>query len=131
MTTPTAKPGATRILSRDFTLAEKSLIRKVHGFMPPEQLLRLLNERLECDLGAKAVKYTMEQLYTEISGIAGAVPAAGSGWAGLRKLLNKARRDGILQQINEQLIDDFAVVFSLSPKQVLNLKDILLRTEEA
>jgi hypothetical protein len=99
--------------------------------MPAEQLLRLLNERLVCDLGADAKPYTMEQLYAEIGDAAGAVPVGGHDWASLRKLLAKARRAGVLSPITEQVINDFAVVFSLNTRQVLRLKDIILRTEES
>jgi hypothetical protein len=44
----------------------------------------------------------------------------------MRKLINQARRDGVLGQVNEQVINDFAVVFSLNTRQVLALKDVLL-----
>ncbi len=52
--------------ARPFTVAEKGLIKKVHGFMPPQQLLEILNERLVCDIGQDAVLYSMEQLHAEI-----------------------------------------------------------------
>ena len=45
-------------------------------------------------------------------------------------LLAKARREGVLDQINEQVINDFAVVYSLNQKQVMTLKDILLNGED-
>lgn len=71
--------------AREFTAAEKGLIRKVHGYMPAQQLLSILNERLVCDLGPDAMPYTMEQLYAEIGDVAGAVaPAGGHDWASLR-----------------------------------------------
>lgn len=117
--------------AREFTVAEKGLIRKVHGYMPAQQLLGILNERLACDLGPDAMPYTMEQLYAEIGDVAGAVvPAGGHDWASLRKLLAKAKREGLLDAITEQVINDFAVVFSLNQKQVLTLKDIVLQTED-
>lgn len=117
--------------AREFTAAEKGLIRKVHGYMPAQQLLSILNERLVCDLGPDAMPYTMEQLYAEIGDAAGAVvPAGGHDWASLRKLLAKARRAGVLDAITEQVINDFAVVFSLNQKQVLTLKDIILQAKE-
>lgn len=117
--------------AREFTVAEKGLIRKVHGYMPAQQLLSILNERLVCDLGPDAMQYTMEQLYTEIGDVDGAMaPAGGHDWASLRKLLAKARRAGVLGTITEQVINDFAVVFSLNQKQVLTLKDIVLQPEE-
>jgi hypothetical protein len=135
LTTGSRPPEATTSsprtsLPRAFTAAEKSLIKKLHGFMPAEQLLRILNDRLVCDLGSHAAPYTMEQLYTEIGDAAGAVPAGGHDWASLRKLLAKARRDGVLASVSDQVIDDFAIVFSLNAKQVLRLKDILLNVED-
>ncbi|MHB8564154.1 MAG: hypothetical protein ACYDDA_09480 [Acidiferrobacteraceae bacterium] len=112
--------------AREITPAERALIRKIHGYMPAEQLLAILNERLACDLGPDALPYTMEQLYAAIGDTADVVPAGGHDWASLRKLLAKARRTGALDGINEQVINDFAVVFSLSMKQAMSLRDILL-----
>lgn len=117
------RPGAKS--AREFTAAETDLIRKLHGFMLPQQLLNLLNERLRSDLGPDALPYTMDQLYAEI-GDAPTPAAGGHDWPGLRKLLAAAERAGTLSAVNEQVIDDFAVVFSLNQKQVLVLKDILL-----
>lgn len=115
--------------AREFTFAERSLIRRVNGFMPAEQLLALLNERLVCDLGPDAARYTMEQLHAEIRDLPGPVPAG--DWSALRKLLAHARREGVLQQINARLVDDFAVVFSLSTAQALRLKDVVLNAKES
>lgn len=122
------RPGAKS--AREFTAAERDLIRKLHGFMLPPLLLNLLNERLRADLGPDALPYTMDQLYAEIGDAP--TPAAGGGhdWPGLRKLLAAAERAGTLAAVNEQVIDDFAVVFSLNQKQVLVLKDILLQTQD-
>lgn len=117
-----------------FSAAEKALIRKVHGFMPAAQLLALVNERLACDMGPDADPYTMEQLHQEIGDVPSA-PVQGSAggprdWSGLRKLLAQARRNGTLKSIDERVIDDFAVVYSLNPKQVLGLKDVVLKAAE-
>lgn len=114
---------------RAFTAAEKALIRKVHGYMPAQQLLEVLNERLACDLGPDEPPHTMEQLYAEI-GEADAAPAGGHDWSSLRKLLARARRERVLDQVTRQVIEDFAVVFSLSPAQLLRLQDVLLRAKE-
>lgn len=111
--------------SRDFTTAEKALIRKVHGYMPPLQLLALLNERLQADLGDAASLYTIDQLHAEISSLPGGGLDAGD-WSGLRKYLAQARRDGLLQTLTAQIVDDFTVVFALSSAQQLRLKDIVL-----
>lgn len=123
------RPPKKPIGRAQFTPAERALIRKVHGYMPAQQLLAILNERLACDLGPDADPHTMEQLYAEI-GEAGAMPEGGHDWASLRKLMARARRDGVLASVGETMIDDFAVVFSLSPKQVVRLKDIVLRARE-
>lgn len=127
---PPATAAAAQQSPRDFTAGDKALIRRVHAYMNPLQLLGVLNTRLTCDLGDGAVLYTVEQLRAEIAGVTSAMPAAGTGWGALRKLLANARRNGVLEKIDEQRIDDFAVVFSLTQKQVISLKDILLAAEE-
>jgi len=114
---------------RAFTPAEKALIGKVHGYMPAQQLLEVLNERLLCDLGPDEVQHTMEQLYAEL-GASEALPAGGHDWSSLRKLVATAKRAGVLDAVTRQVIDDFAVVFSLSSGQVLRLHDVLLRAKE-
>ena len=57
-------------------------------------------------------------------------PASDNSWAALRKLLARAKRDGTLRRISAQVINDFAVVFSLSPKDLMRLRDILLQPAE-
>jgi hypothetical protein len=116
--------------ARQFTEAEKALVRKIHGYVPPQQLLGILNERLKGDLGPNVSPYTTEQLHAEIAAIGGSVANKGNDWAGLRKLLAQADRNGTLRLVTEQVIGDFAVIFSLSPKQLMRLKDILLQREE-
>ena len=126
-----AAAGSAATPARDITPAERALIKKLHGFMPAQQLLGILNERLACDLGPDAAPYTIDQVYAEIGEHAVAAPAGGAqDWAGMRKLLTMARKSGVLAAINEQVINDFAVVYSLNPKQVLGLKDILLHDAE-
>ncbi len=120
---PAAKP-------RDFTAADKALIRRVHAYMNPLQLLGILNTRLTCDLGVSADLYTIDQLRTEIASVSSAVPAAGNDWGSLRKLLAKARRDGVLNGITEQTLNDFAVVYSINQKQLLTIKDTVLLAME-
>jgi hypothetical protein len=82
------RPEAQRLrnpqVSRTFTEAEKSLIRKIRGYLPPLQLLAILNDRLRSDLGPDAAPYTVEQLHAEIAALPGAKPGANHGWAGLR-----------------------------------------------
>lgn len=114
---------------RAFTPAEKAFIRKVHGYMPAQQLLDVLNERLTCDLGPEEPQHTMEQLHAEIGEVQ-TVPAGGHDWSSLRKLVANARRSRVLDAITRQVIDDFAVVFSLNSRQVLHLHDVLLRAKE-
>ena len=116
--------------ARGFTEADRSLIRKIHGYMPRTQLLGILNDRLRSDLGPDAKPYSIEQLHAEIAALPGAKPGGDHGWAGLRKLLAHAKQTGTLDQIDEQVINDFAVVFSLSPKHLMRLKDVLLQPEE-
>lgn len=119
---PTGGAGA----ARQFTVAEKSMIAKMHGFLPAEQLLDLLNERLSFDLGPDAAPYTMDMLRQEIANLGAASVSDGSDWSALRKRLAQARKSGVLAAIGRQVLDDFAVVFSLNPAQVLRLKDVLL-----
>lgn len=126
-----AKNAASAALPpRPFTPAERALIRNVHGSLPPERLLQILNERLVADLGNTIRPYTMDQLYAAIRELGGPHSSAGLDWAGLRNLLAEARNSGLLATITEQIIDDFCVVFSLNPKQALTLKDTILADEE-
>jgi hypothetical protein len=118
--------------ARDFTVAERSMINKLHGYMPAQQLLDLLNERLRGDLGPDAAPYGLDQLREVIGDMALAAPAlVTNGWGAQRKLIAQARRSGVLARIDEQVINDFAVVYSLSAKQVLHLRDALLDSGEA
>lgn len=129
---PQARTGSPRPPARDFTPAEKSLIRTVHGLMPATQLLALLNERLACDLGPDAAPYTLEQLYVETGQAIASTTADGgpADWTQLRRLIAQARVNGVLEQITSQVVDDFAVVFSLNARQVMKLKEILLPATE-
>ena len=110
--------------ARAFTPAERSLISKLSGQMPLANLLDLLNERLLADLGPDAAPYTMEQLQA----VSRQASAGSSDWAGLRRAMTQARRNGVLAKITPQVIDDFAVVFALSPAQALRLKEIFKGT---
>jgi hypothetical protein len=47
----------------------------------------------------------------------------------MRKLLAHAKATDTLDLITEQVITDFAVVFLLSPNQVIRLQDVLLNRE--
>lgn len=127
---PSPATGHPSTKPRDFTAADKALIRRVHAYMNPLQLLGILNTRLTCDLGEGVSLFTIDQLRTEIASVSSAVPAGGNDWGSLRKLLAKARRDGVLDGISEQTVNDFAVVFSLNQKQLLSLKDTVLQTGE-
>jgi hypothetical protein len=121
-----ANAGSAPRSAREFTPAEISLVTKVHSYMPAQQLLDILLERLRCDLGEDAQPYTMEQLQAVIQRFAPPAPAGGHDWASLRKILSQARRAGVLAKISAQLIDDFAVVYGLNARQVMALKDVLL-----
>ena len=114
-----------------FTDSERSLIARINGLMTADALLALLNERLIAGGTPAAAAHTMEQIRNEISRLAKVGEAVGGeNWAGLRKLLISARKAGTLAKITPQLIDDFAVVFSLTTKQVVALKDIVLGDKE-
>ncbi|MCR6481024.1 hypothetical protein NU688_33040 [Variovorax sp. ZS18.2.2] len=119
-------------LPRGFNDADLALIRKIGAFMPAPKLLGVLNDRLVSDLGPDEEPYTLEQLNTTIKEVhGGSNPALlGRDWPSVRKLLAHARRAGVLEQINEQVINDFAVVFQLNAKQVVELKDIVLGAKE-
>lgn len=115
-------PG-TQAPAREFTTAEKSLINKVHGYMSPDQLLELLNQRLLADLGPDASPYTKEMLFAAIG--TAEPPKGGHDRASLRKLLMQARRSGLLATITEEMLTDFAIIFSLNQRQLLVLKDTI------
>ena len=127
---PDARVSTRPQVTRAFTDADRSLISKVHGYMPRMQLLGILNDRLRSDLGPDVQPYSIEHLHVEIAALPGSKPGGDHGWGGLRKLLAQAKRAGTLDRINEQVINDFAVVFSLSPKHLMRLKDILLQQTE-
>ncbi len=127
---PNARASAGPQATRAFTDADRSLIGKVHGYMPRIQLLGILNDRLRSDLGPDVQPYTIEHLHAEIAALPGSKPGGEHGWGGLRKLLAQAKLAGTLDRINEQIINDFAVVFSLSPKHLMRLKDVLLEPAE-
>jgi hypothetical protein len=113
---------------RAFNAAEKSLIRNVHSYMPAVQLLDVLNTRLVADLGLAAVPFTLEQLQAEVQQLID--PANAGDWAGLRDILVRARRCGLLGEITERIIDDFAVVFALSAAQHMHLRDVIRSAKE-
>ncbi len=94
---------------RDFTTADKALIGKLHHHLQPTELLDLLNDRLQTDVGP-----------------AGDSVAGGADWAGLRRQIAEAARSGLLDTATPQMLDDFAVVFSLSPSQSMRAKDTIL-----
>jgi len=122
---PVASAGGASAPARNFTAADKALIRRIGASLPSSQLLAVLNDRLAADLGPDASPYTLEQLQQEFQDLPS---SQGDDWASLRHTLTRARRAGTLDLINAQAIGDFAVVFALSPAQVLRLKDALLST---
>ena len=114
---------------RAFTQAEKSMIARLHQHMPTAQLLDILNARLAIDAGAAAVPFTVAQLQAEVDAIA-ATAASDGDWASLRKLLATARRSGLLRSITAQVIDDFAVIWKLSPAQHMHVRDVIRNAQE-
>lgn len=110
-----------------FTAAERALIKATHSYMPTAQLLGILNDRLAGD-GRGAAPHTLEQLHAELRGLL--QPGAVQDWAGLRQLLGQARRAGVLAAVTGQIVDDFAVVFQLSPAQHTALRDVIRAAQE-
>lgn len=127
---PASVPTSAPAPSGGFTEAEKSLIRNIHGHMSAQRLLDILNDRLRGDRGAAASPHTIERLRAEMAALPGSAPERQHGWANLRKLLARAERSGTLDRIDERVIADFAVVFSLSTKQLMHLKDTLSQPKE-
>lgn len=114
---------------RAFNGAEKALIRAcVKNYMPAAQLLDILNQRLVADVGAVAVPFTMEQLWEEAKGVLEL--SHSQDWTGLRQVIAKARKSGLLATITPQLIDDFCVVFQLSAAQRMQLHDVVKNAQE-
>lgn len=114
---------------RSFTAADRALIRKLYGLMPALDLLRILNDRLLADVGDGAVPYLLDQLQTEARDLV-AGDVASSEWTTLRRVLAAARRDGTLAACTPQVVDDFAVVWQLSPAQVTHLRDVIRHAQE-
>ena len=115
---------------RSFTAPDKALIRKMAAHLPSKQLLDLLNERLVADLGPDAARYTEAMLADEMRHLPAPETVASGDWGGLRRVLAAARRSGVLASITEQMIDDFAIVFSLSPAQALRLRDTIQSAQD-
>src|SRR3546814_11476684 len=98
--------------------------------MPHAQLPAILNERLMFDLGPDAAQYTLDQLSAQIGDQIQAAPAGGHDWGSLRKMLGKARREGLVDLIEAQVLTDFAVGFSLNSQKLLHMKKIRLQDKE-
>lgn len=112
---------------REFTPADLSMIRKLGRIVPEAQLLEILNQRLLADVGRRVMPYTAEQLSKALADQQAQADKGGArDWTALRRLLADARRTGVLAAINEQVLEDFAVVFQLTAKQLVDLKDIVL-----
>lgn len=129
------EPGAVGVAHADpapraFTAPDKALIRKMAAHLPSRQLLELLNDRLVADLGPDAPRYTEAMLADEMRLLPSADAVKSGDWGGLRRVLATARRSGVLATITEQVIDDFAVIFSLSPAQALRLRDTVQSAQD-
>jgi hypothetical protein len=111
---------------REFNDAELAMINRLHRFMPTTQLLHTLNERLAADAPGQGSRFTMNQLEQAIAKPKAKPHAMSGSWADTRKQLSAASRAGTLALVDEQLIDDFAIVYSLNARQVMMLKDIVL-----
>ena len=123
-----AKPHAVAPIrpSRAFTPADTSLIKAMQGVLPAAELLRLLNDRLAGDRPDLA-PYTMEQLTTALQTL---IEPSATDWAWLRYHLRRARRSGLLAIITPTMVEDFAIVYSLNPAQLLHLTDIIASAKE-
>jgi hypothetical protein len=113
---------------RAFTPADTSLIRAMRAYTAAGEILRILNERLQADVGAAVPPYTLEQLQVELDAIADSDDA--KEWAGLRQVLADARRAGTLAAVTPQIVEDFAVVFALTPAQLLHVRDVIASARE-
>lgn len=113
---------------RAFTVAEQSLIRRLHAHLPQDELLRILNERLAADT-PDAAPFPMAQLVAEITPLIEATAASGA-WGGLRKVIQDARQSGLLQRVTPEAITDFVVLFQLTPAQRTRLQDVITHAQE-
>lgn len=123
-----AKASAPAPLAEAFTPAECRLVQTLHRQVPIADLLRLLNLRRVADLGPTAPRHSVATLEAEIRRHAAATPT--SDWSGLRRVIGDARRSGVLARVTPQVLEDFAIVFSLTPAQILHLKDVITHAQE-
>lgn len=121
-----AAPPAKPRVPRAFNAAERALIKSLRQ-LPAEQLLDILNGRAAAE--PNHVPFTRTQLVEELEKHLEAA-AAGGEWASLRKLVGQARRSGLLVTVTLQVVDDFAVVFGLSPAQHMRLRDVIRNAQE-
>jgi hypothetical protein len=127
---PPKPERSVKVRTADLSGLEKSMISRVYGLMPTSQLLELLNTRRVAEAGPDAVLLTADAIRDEIGKVSASPVSGELDYPSLRKLLNQAKKDGTLALVTEQVINDFAVIFSLSAKQVMGLKDVLLSTED-
>lgn len=118
-----SKAGATAGPGQEFNEAEKALITRLGGLTPLPKLLQLINDRRQADRPG-CTPFTLQQLQDEHDRITGR--PKDSGWVVMRRLLQDARKTGVLQKVTAEVIDDFAIVYQLTRGQVLHLKDVLL-----
>lgn len=111
---------------RAFNAAEKALVRSLHQ-LPAAQLLDILNGRAAAE--PNHVPFTLAQLQAELETLLERTAAA-DDWSSLRQLIARARRSGLLATITLQLVDDFSVVFRLSPAQHMRLRDVIRNAQE-
>jgi hypothetical protein len=130
---PTAPPIAVAApppaQERPFSPAEKSLIRHMHHVLPPADLLRVLNDRLQADVGPGVPLWTLEQVHAETTTLQRTSGA--SDWEGLRQIVRLARHGGVLDSITAEVINDFAMVFQLSSAQLMTLRDVIRSAKES
>jgi hypothetical protein len=115
-----------------FTDADFALIRRIGAFMPVHKLLEILNERRACDLGTDKDPTASSSWWPLSPTCTGPRirPLLGATGPACASCSHRPAAPGVLEQINNQVIDDFAVVFQLNAKQVVELKDIVLGAKE-
>ncbi len=128
---PTTAPAAVSTKApRPFTPADRALMKTLHSHLPIAELLRILNDRLVADVGPAAPRYTLEQLHAELHNITQHASASADDWTSLRRLIGQARRDGVLERLTPQLLEDFCVVFQLTAAQRTHVLDTIQHAKE-
>jgi hypothetical protein len=122
-------PGAATVARQPCTPAERALIRSLHGRLSSADLLTVLNGRRRGD-EPPVPAVTLAQLHAETQSLAGD-RGGPEDWASLRRLLAAAQRAGTLGALTPTVVEDFVVIWQLSPGQATRLKDVIAHAQEA